>query len=453
MQRVVDAAVIATSLYAGQWLAGQNASSASLLAIAVAVIVYFFVSEAVAVYQSKIAKTATSDMLHVMGSWLITVLILAALAFFSRHGLAFARSSVLGWIVLGGASLALSRMLFRTVTELLLASGLTGRRCAIAGLNKLGVQLWQNARNNPDCGLQVVGFYDDRSPQRLKDVVEDESMFRGGLAKLVELAKAGEIDTVFVTLPMRAEARIKWLLNQLADTTASAYIVPDFFVFELLHSRWGMIGDLPAVSVHETPLYGVDSWLKRTFDVAVASVGLAVISPIMLVCALLVKLSSPGPVFFRQKRYGLDGKEIYVWKFRSMRVCDNGPIVAQATKGDSRITPIGAILRRTSLDELPQLWNVLKGEMSLVGPRPHATGMKTGAALTSSLVGEYAHRHRVKPGLTGWAQVNGYRGETQTLGDVRHRMDCDLYYVDNWSIGLDLEILARTVVTVFRGAY
>jgi putative colanic acid biosynthesis UDP-glucose lipid carrier transferase len=246
---------------------------------------------------------------------------------------------------------------------------------------------------------------------------------------------------------MRAEGRIRWLLDQLADTTTSAYIVPDFFVFELLHSRWDSIGGLPAVSVFESPLYGVDGVAKRAFDLIAATLGVVILAPVFLCCGLMVKLSSAGPVLFRQRRYGLDGKEIMVWKFRSMRTCDNGAVIKQATKGDPRITPIGAILRKTSLDELPQLFNVIEGSMSLVGPRPHASAHNEHFR---KLIRGYMLRHKVKPGITGLAQVEGYRGETETLDKMQKRIEFDHRYIQQWSMWLDVKILLKTVLVVFR---
>jgi putative colanic acid biosysnthesis UDP-glucose lipid carrier transferase len=187
--------------------------------------------------------------------------------------------------------------------------------------------------------------------------------------------------------------------------------------------------------------------VKRAFDLVIASIGLAAISPVMLACALLVKISSPGPIFFRQRRYGLDGKEILVWKFRSMRSCDNGPVIVQASKDDPRITTIGRILRKTSLDELPQLFNVIEGTMSLVGPRPHATAHNE---RYRKLIRGYMLRHKVKPGITGLAQVEGYRGETETLDKMQKRVDCDHRYIRDWSVWLDLRILCRTLFVVFK---
>ncbi len=447
VQRLIDVVVIGCTLFVSQWLTGQYASDKSFLAVAVTVCLFFVVTEIISVYRAEQSRSANSDLGLIIVSWLVTVLLLSVLAFFTRHGDYFARSSMLSWIVLTGAMLGLSRMLFRIAVEALVAGGVGQRRCAIAGLNGLGIQLLHNALANPGCGLNMIGFYDDRSKDRWLAELDSQTHYHGRLEKLVAQAKAGEIDTVFVTLPMRAENRIRWLLDQLADTTVSAYIVPDFFVFELLHSRWNTIGGLPAVSVFETPLYGVDGLSKRAFDMLAASLGLICISPIMLTCAMLIKLSSPGPVFFRQRRYGLDGREIWVWKFRSMRTCDNGPKVVQATKGDPRITRVGAILRRTSLDELPQLFNVLDGSMSLVGPRPHASAHNEHYR---KLIRGYMLRHKVKPGITGLAQVEGYRGETETLDKMQKRVEFDHRYIQQWSLWLDIQILFRTFWVVFK---
>jgi putative colanic acid biosynthesis UDP-glucose lipid carrier transferase len=251
---------------------------------------------------------------------------------------------------------------------------------------------------------------------------------------------------------MRAEERIRNVLTELADTTASVYIVPDFFVFELLHARWTNINGLPAVSVFENPLYGADGLLKRCVDLVAGALMLAAVALPMLVIAWLVKRSSPGPVFFRQRRYGLDGREILVWKFRTMTCCDDGSNVRQASRDDDRVTRIGRFLRRSSLDELPQLFNVINGSMSLVGPRPHANAHNE---QYRSVIDGYMLRHKVKPGITGLAQVNGYRGETETLEKMEKRVACDHQYIREWSFWMDVKILAKTlgVVVAQRNAY
>jgi putative colanic acid biosynthesis UDP-glucose lipid carrier transferase len=315
----------------------------------------------------------------------------------------------------------------------------------------LGRQTATNIQSDPSLGLNLVGFYDDRDECRQSSAepkqLGSEFQLIGNLEQLVKLARDGQIDTVLITLPMRAEQRIRFVLDKLSDSTVSVYIVPDFFVFELLHSRWTSMGGLPAVSVFENPLFGVDGLVKRVADLAIATAGLLAVSIPMLLIAIAVKLSSPGPIFFRQKRYGLNGQEILVWKFRSMRTCDNGPVVKQATKGDARITRVGAILRKTSLDELPQLFNVMEGNMSLVGPRPHATAHNEAYR---SLIPGYMLRHKVKPGITGLAQVNGCRGETETVDKMKRRVEWDHNYIRNWSVWLDLKILLKTVSVVWK---
>jgi putative colanic acid biosynthesis UDP-glucose lipid carrier transferase len=267
------------------------------------------------------------------------------------------------------------------------------------------------------------------------------------LSTVVELARTGQVDMVLITFPMRAEHRIRKLLQELGDSTASVYIVPDIFVFELLHARWNQIGGLPIVSVFETPISGIDGVLKRGFDLAAGSLALALASGPMLAIAILIKLTSPGPIFFRQKRYGLAGEEIRVWKFRSMRCCDDGPSVQQARRDDDRVTPLGRLLRRTSLDELPQLFNVIDGSMSLVGPRPHATAHNEEYR---QLIDGYMLRHKVKPGITGLAQVNGARGETETLEKMERRVRYDHQYIREWSLWMDLSILCKTVLVAWR---
>jgi putative colanic acid biosynthesis UDP-glucose lipid carrier transferase len=340
----------------------------------------------------------------------------------------------------------------RKIQQRLRARGFNTRRYAICGVNGLGIQLARNIESAPELGLRLTGFYDDRPRDRTVQVPRELGSHMGSLDRLVRRARRGNVDIVYITFPMRAEERIRDVLAQLADTTSSVYIVPDFFVFELLHARWTNINGLPAVSVFENPLYGVDGLLKRTVDLVVGSLLLAVAALPMLLIAGLIKRSSPGPVFFRQRRYGLDGRETLVWKFRTMICCDDGPAVRQVTRDDDRVTPIGRFLRRTSLDELPQLFNVIEGSMSLVGPRPHANAHNE---QYRSMITGYMLRHNVKPGITGLAQVNGYRGETETLEKMERRVACDHQYIREWSFWMDLKILAKTlgVVLAQQNAY
>jgi putative colanic acid biosynthesis UDP-glucose lipid carrier transferase len=242
---------------------------------------------------------------------------------------------------------------------------------------------------------------------------------------------------------LRAEARVGEVLRALADTTATVYLMADFFTYDLLHARWTELGSLPIVSIYDSPFRGAGGWLKRLEDLVLGSLIVLLIAPLLLLISLTVKLGSRGPIFFRQRRYGLNGREIRVLKFRSMTVCEDGPTIKQATKDDKRITPIGRFLRRTSLDELPQFLQVITGEMSIVGPRPHAVAHNEEYR---ALIHGYMLRHKVKPGITGWAQVNGWRGETDDIVKMEKRVQHDLEYIQNWHLLWDLKIILLTLV-------
>ena len=244
-------------------------------------------------------------------------------------------------------------------------------------------------------------------------------------------------------------ARVIDLIDQLRDTTASIYYLPDIMVFDLIQARSVTFDGIPALSMCETPFFGYRAIAKRATDVLLSATALTLAAPLMIAIAILVRLSSPGPIIFRQRRYGLNGEEIIVYKFRTMTVTEDGAAIAQATKFDPRTTRIGRFLRRYSLDELPQLINVLEGPMSLVGPRPHAVAHNEAYR---KLIKGYMVRHKVKPGITGLAQVNGLRGETRTVDQMEARVQYDLEYLRNWSFAMDITILAKTVFCVFNDA-
>jgi putative colanic acid biosynthesis UDP-glucose lipid carrier transferase len=274
----------------------------------------------------------------------------------------------------------------------------------------------------------------------------------GKIAALPAYARTHPIDLIYISLPMASQPRILSLLDALRDTTASIYFVPDIFVTDLIQGRVDSVRGLPIVAVCESPFSGFGGVLKRASDIVLSLMILGVLAVPLLVIALAVKLSSPGPAIFRQRRYGVDGREIIVYKFRTMTVAEDGPTVRQACEGDSRVTPLGRWLRKFSLDELPQFFNVLQGRMSIVGPRPHAVAHNE---TYRRLIKGYMVRHKVKRGITGWAQVNGYRGETETLDKMKARIDYDLDYLRNWSLRLDLYIIARTIWVVLgkKNAY
>jgi len=419
---------------------------------AAAIVVHHTVAELSGLYRSWRGAGLRRELACLLLTWAYAVPVLFGLGMLIGYNGASTYQSKLTWILITPLTLMSGRVVLRCVQRYLRARGFNTKSVAICGINDLGIQLAKNLASSPELGLRIAGFFDDRPTHRTAEIPTNLGHHYGSLEELVHTARQGKVDIVYITFPMRAEARIQAILTALGDTTASVYIVPDFFVFKLLHARWSNINGLPVVSVFENPLYGVDGLLKRTADLVLGSLLLLLAAVPMLAIAAAIKLTSRGPVFFRQKRYGMNGQEIHVWKFRSMTCCEDGQDVQQATRNDQRVTPIGRVLRRTSLDELPQLLNVLEGSMSLVGPRPHATAHNE---QYRSLIDGYMLRHKVKPGITGLAQVMGYRGETETLEKMEGRVRYDHQYIRDWSLWMDMKILFRTVGVVLKqdGAY
>jgi len=382
----------------------------------------------------------------VLFSWVMTVLLLVVVDVLIVKSNMYNEGFIQVWLLLVPIELISWHALVRSILRYARSKGYNSRRVAIVGATPLGHQLKNTFQRMDWSGLQFVGYYDDRvKASDNRRLAEDEAAVIGNIEKLVADCKDGQVDTVYITLAMSAERRIKRLTEQLANTTASVYLVPDMFTFNLLNSRWVDYQGITAISIYETPFAGVDSILKRLEDIVLSIIILILIALPMLIIGCIIKSTSTGPVFFKQKRYGADGREINVWKFRSMTVQDNGPHIKQATKGDARITPFGAFIRKTSLDELPQFFNVLTGRMSIVGPRPHAVAHNE--EYREKIRG-YMLRHKVKPGITGLAQISGFRGETDTLDKMEGRVLHDLRYIQTWSIRLDLKII---FLTVFKG--
>ena len=315
----------------------------------------------------------------------------------------------------------------------------------ILGANELGLQLAANVEADFFRQIEIAGFFDDRAKER--SAIGLHQKILGKMSDVSDYVKSHVIDVIYIALPMSSQPRVLKLLDDLRDTTVSIYFVPDIFIFDLIQARVDEINGIPIVAVCESPFYGVNGLLKRASDIVFAALVLLMISPVMLLIAVGVKLSSPGPVLFKQRRYGEDGREIVVYKFRSMTVCEDGSNVQQAQRSDKRVTKLGAFLRRTSLDELPQFINVLEGKMSVVGPRPHAVSHNE---IYRKMIKGYMVRHKVKPGITGWAQVNGFRGETDTLDKMENRIQYDLDYLRNWSLTLDVLIIFRTISLILR---
>ena len=388
-------------------------------------------------------KDSAGDlMLEIVTGW-VAILGLLGLLGWATHTLeAFDQRVILAWALVTPAFLFAAHRLLPLVLPRVLATQGLQKVAVIAGANELGRRLAERL-HDPMLGIRVAGYFDDRGAGRLQNLAAEQNL--GSLSRLADYARAQRIDVIYIALPMASQPRILRLLEDLRDTTASIYFVPDIFVSDLIQARVDSLGGLPVVAVCESPFYGFNGVVKRVSDAALSLFILAIISPLMLAIAIGVKLSSRGPILFKQRRYGLDGRKIVVYKFRSMTVAEDGDLVRQATRNDSRITRFGAFLRRTSLDELPQFINVAQGRMSVVGPRPHAVAHNE---IYRKLIRGYMIRHKVRPGITGLAQVMGFRGETETVEKMKARIEHDLQYLRNWSLLLDLQIILKTVVVV-----
>jgi putative colanic acid biosysnthesis UDP-glucose lipid carrier transferase len=378
-------------------------------------------------------------------AWSWTAGLLLVMAFATGHIQEFSRAVVLNWLWFAPAVQLLVHWGLRRAAPHLVRLQGPPLRAVVVGMNEQGCSLADRLRAASDSGIELVGFFDDRTPDRHHD--HGRHRLLGRLDEISAFAKANRVHLIYLSLPMASQPRIRQLLDALKDTTASVYFVPDMFVTDLIQGRSDSICGLPVISVCETPFRGPAGVLKRASDLVLATLILILLSPLMTAIAMAVKMQSPGPVIFRQRRYGLDGEEIVIYKFRSMSVVEDGSMIEQARKNDSRITRLGAFLRKTSMDELPQFINVLQGRMSVVGPRPHAVAHNE---LYRRLIKSYMVRHKVKPGITGWAQVNGFRGETDSLEKMEGRIRCDLDYLRNWSLRLDLYIILKTIRLVFK---
>jgi putative colanic acid biosynthesis UDP-glucose lipid carrier transferase len=349
------------------------------------------------------------------------------------------------WLLLTPAALVASNSATMRLTRWWSTHRPAACRHIIIGATQAGLELAKRVKQGSYSG-QFLGFFDFRERDRLPNLAPEQ--WAGTCREVADFVRRNAVDAIYIALPISTAPRIAELLKKLRDTTASIYFVPaNIFEFDLVQPRCVEIHGIPALAVCETPHLGMSGLRKRAMDVLLAILAVVFAGPLMLAIAALVKLTSPGPALFKQRRYGLNGEEMFVYKFRSMTVCEDGPSVTQATRNDHRFTRIGQILRRTSLDELPQILNVLQGKMSFVGPRPHAVAHNE---LYRKLISGYMTRHKVRPGITGWAQVNGLRGETETLDKMRRRIEFDIDYMNHWSIWLDLKILFRTLLIVLR---
>ncbi|MEO5572862.1 MAG: undecaprenyl-phosphate glucose phosphotransferase [Gammaproteobacteria bacterium] len=414
-------------------------------------IIVFFVSsllfEKIPLMRSLRKVHLLAHIQDILIAWGIVVGVVLLLGYATELSAEYSKQVLMAWFVVTPGILLITHIFARAIRSKIIQLMGSQRKVVIAGINELGLQLAQRITDEPHLGMEVKAFFDDRNAARLNGWNFNGPQVQGRMSELAEYVRQNRVDIIYIALPMSSRPQIMQLLQDLYDTTASTYFVLDIFVFDLIQPRMDAIKGIPIVAITESPFLGISGIAKQVSDLVLASIILLLFSPLMLAIAIGVKLSSPGNVFFKQRRYGLNGEEIRVYKFRSMTVSEDGANVMQAKKGDQRITPFGAFLRKTSLDELPQFFNVLRGEMSIVGPRPHAVAHNE---MYRKFIKGYMLRHKVKPGITGWAQVHGLRGETETMDKMKARIDYDLDYLRNWSLSLDLWIIIRTAFVIFK---
>lgn len=411
-----------------------------------------FFNQATGVYSGWRGRALFSGFKKLLQGWVMTWMFLIVLAFLLKDAVNFSRFSIGLWAIITPLGLFTYRFAIRLGLAYLRSKGWNTRKVAIIGAGKLGARIAETLQEAKMLGYQPIAFFDD--DRELERVSVQGIPVVGTIDDLLATSSIEtRYDEIYIALPLRAEPRIKQILNALADSSITVNFIPDFFSFDLLHSRLTDIGGVPIISVYDSPLNSSGkALLKRLEDIIISTVIITLISPLLFAIAIAIKITSEGPVIFKQRRYGINGEEITVLKFRSMTVCDDGHEITQAKKNDVRLTKIGAFLRRTSLDELPQFFNVIAGSMSIVGPRPHACAHNE---QYRKLIPKYMLRHLVKPGITGWAQIHGWRGETDTLDKMEKRIEFDLHYIDNWSLWLDLKIILLTFVKGFinKNAY
>jgi Undecaprenyl-phosphate glucose phosphotransferase len=387
---------------------------------------------------------------RLMLGWVTALAVVGVLAFFLKAGAELSRGWLALWLLAGGVALAAERAGVSLAVSRIAKSGGLARRAVIYGTGTLTDELIRKLEADQGTQIRILGVFDDRSDARVQ-ISNCKYARLGSLDDLLEVSRAMRVDLVIVALPLAGEQRLHDVTNRISVLPADIRLPAQATQVRLSPRLYSHVGPVAMIDLYDRPIADWDSVFKWLFDKTIGVLALAALLPVMALVALAIKLDSRGPVLFRQKRYGFNNELIEVWKFRSMYVdmCDANAN-RLVTKGDPRVTPVGRFIRKTSLDELPQLINVLKGQLSLVGPRPHAISAKAQDRLYNEIVARYYARHKVKPGITGWAQICGWRGETDTEEKIEKRVDHDLYYIENWSVFFDLYILAMTPIALLK---
>ncbi len=398
-------------------------------------------------YSVPALRSIAMSLGRVFVAWTLVFAFFTVIAFLAKIGDHYSRVWIGTWYLGGLALFTALRIGLARYVGASTKSGRLERRAVIVGGGDAAIKLIGAIEAQPDNDIRICGVFDDRGDERSPPMVAGYPKL-GTFGELVDFGRIARIDMLIVSLPVTAENRLLTLLKRLwvlpVDIRLSAHAAKVRF----RPRSYSFVGTVPLFDVYDKPIADWDRIAKRAFDILFAAIALLALSPVMALTALAVRLDSPGPVLFRQKRYGFNNELIEVFKFRSMYTeLTDHRADKLVTRDDPRVTRVGRFIRKTSLDELPQLFNALRGDLSLVGPRPHATNAKAGSEFYENVVDGYFARHRVKPGITGWAQINGWRGETDTQEKIEQRVKHDLYYIENWSIPLDLYIL---FVTPFR---
>jgi putative colanic acid biosynthesis UDP-glucose lipid carrier transferase len=393
------------------------------------------------------AKSFFEELTNTLGQWFLIIGILLFFGYATGYLNHFMKQVILLWGVFTPLILVSCHLLVGKYLSSQHYISSVKKTAVIIGVNELSRQLQDRINTSAELAIEVKGFFDVVSERSPAQPQWGNLQLIGAVNQLPSYVKSNKIDLIYIALPPSLHEEIMTVLDDLKDTTASIYFVPNFFIADLIQARIDEIDGMPVVALCETPFSGFNGFVKGISDLILATIILCLISPILIILSIGVKLSSPGPILFRQRRYGLDGHEIVVYKFRSMTVTEDGDKVTQAKVNDTRVTRFGKFIRKTSLDELPQFINVLQGRMSIVGPRPHAISHNE---MYRKVIKGYMIRHKVKPGITGWAQVNGFRGETETVGSMKSRIEYDLDYLKKWTLSLDIKIILKTILLVFK---
>lgn len=446
--KIIDFILINLTMSAVVEFLGESETAVDITAAFIFSTVFLLVGEYCKLYSHRTLRRVRSSIKRVCITLLLSIVVmkLIRIAFHNVEGVEISHLTPYVfdiWYLLLLVLILFTHLVPIFVVRAYRRANNIKKRIAIIGMTSGGLAAERSLLQEYNSSSIDIKYYDDRGENRFGYLTR--TPYAGKVDVLLELARKGEVDEVYIALPMVAKDRIRHYMQQLSYSTVDTFLIPDLYTYNLSVSSVKSINGVQIFSVFGSPFDGVGAAIKRIEDVIIGSIITLMISPVLLAVAVGVKLSSPGPVLFKQDRYGLGGKKIKVWKFRSMKVMENSDVVTQATKNDPRVTRFGAFIRRTSLDELPQFINVLQGQMSIVGPRPHAVAHNE---QYRKIVDNYMIRHKIKPGITGWAQINGYRGETETVDKMEKRIQYDIQYLHEWTLWLDLKII---FLTVFKG--